>query len=189
MRRRYGVAGARGEAVSNFPHVLEFGLPMLRKQRASGCSEEVSRLDALLNVMTDLDDTCVLYRGGVRALAMVKSGAKAVLSAGGCGHANGRKQLQRLDRALIAGHISPGGSADLLAATIFLDGLERRQRDVREDWSEQEAENGAAYVRLSIGEASRYQESARWHRWLRRYGGFDAAFGKWCGARLSSDQR
>jgi triphosphoribosyl-dephospho-CoA synthase len=144
MRSRYGVAGARGEAMSNFPHVLDFGLPMLRKQRASGCSEEVSRLDALLNIMTDLDDTCVLYRGGVRALAMVKSGAKAVLSAGGCGHANGRKQLQGLDRALIAGHISPGGSADLLAATTFLDGLERRQRDVREDWNEQEAENGAA---------------------------------------------
>jgi len=131
-RRRYGVAGARGEAANNFPHVLEFGLVMLRKQRASGYSEEVSRLDTLLNIMSSLDDTCVLYRGGADALAMVKSGAKDVLLAGGCSHVNGREKLEKLDRALMTSHISPGGSADLLAATIFLDGLESRQIDVLE---------------------------------------------------------
>jgi triphosphoribosyl-dephospho-CoA synthase len=130
VRRHYGAAGARGEAASNFPHVLECGLVMLRKQRASGFSQEVSRLDALLNIMSSLDDTCVLYRGGADALAMVKAGAQAVLSAGGCGHVSGRKRLEELDRALMAGYISPGGSADLLAATIFLDGLESRQIDV-----------------------------------------------------------
>ena len=146
VRCRYGVAGARGEAANNFPHVLEFGLPMLRKQRASGDSEEVSRLDALLNIMSSLDDTCVLYRGGADALAKVKAGAKAVLLAGGCSHANGRKKLEKLDRALVASHISPGGSADLLAATIFLDGLESLQWDAREGSraKEKEAENGAA---------------------------------------------
>jgi triphosphoribosyl-dephospho-CoA synthase len=142
VRSRYGAAGARGEAADNFPHVMEFGLPMLRKQRASGYSEEVSRLDALLNIMSALDDTCVLYRGGADALAMVKTGAKAALLAGGCGHVNGRKQLERLDHALMASDISPGGSGDLLAATIFLDELESRPRDY-EDWNEQEAGNGA----------------------------------------------
>jgi triphosphoribosyl-dephospho-CoA synthase len=144
VRCRYGAAGARGEATNNFPHVLGFGLPMLRKRRASGCSEEISRLDALLNIMSSLDDTCVLYRGGADALAMVKSGAKVVLLAGGCGHPNGKKKLQKLDRALMASHISPGGSADLLAATIFLDALETRQIDVLENLGQQEASNGAA---------------------------------------------
>jgi triphosphoribosyl-dephospho-CoA synthase len=144
VRSCYGVAGARGEAANNFPHVIEFGLPMLRRRRAAGYSEEVSRLDALLNIMSALDDTCVLYRGGAGALALVKWRAKTALLAGGCGQAKGRKHLERLDRALIASHISPGGSADLLAATIFLDRIERRQRDVCEDWTEQEAENGAA---------------------------------------------
>jgi triphosphoribosyl-dephospho-CoA synthase len=33
----------------------------------------------------------------------------------------------QLDRELIRRHISPGGSADLLAATIFLDAVEREQ--------------------------------------------------------------
>jgi triphosphoribosyl-dephospho-CoA synthase len=44
--------------------------------------------------------------------------------------------MRELDRDLIAQHISPGGSADLLAATIFLDAVERRQSEVRSDHSE-----------------------------------------------------
>jgi triphosphoribosyl-dephospho-CoA synthase len=37
---RYGVAGARGEAWSGFPHVVSVGLPSLRAARGSGVSEE-----------------------------------------------------------------------------------------------------------------------------------------------------
>lgn len=144
VRSRYGAAGARGEAANNFPRVLQFGIPMLQMQRVNGHPEEVCRLDALLNIMSALDDTCVLYRGGANALATVKSGAKATLLAGGCSSVKGRRQLERLDRALLDSHISPGGSADLLAATIFLDELENRQNDVRENWNEQEVGNGAA---------------------------------------------
>jgi triphosphoribosyl-dephospho-CoA synthase len=71
----------------------------------------------------------VLYRGGEEALSVVKSGAEAVLAAGGHTYASGRQRLRQLDRELIARHISPGGSADLLAATIFLDALERDQSE------------------------------------------------------------
>jgi triphosphoribosyl-dephospho-CoA synthase len=134
-RSRYGAFGAREEACNDFPHVTGLALPALREQRATGYSEEVSRLDALLSVMCQLDDTCVLYRGGIEALDLVKSGARAVLTAGGCGSAQGQKQLWAFDRELIAKHISPGGSADLLAAAIFLDAVERDQREVRKDLS------------------------------------------------------
>jgi triphosphoribosyl-dephospho-CoA synthase len=128
-RMRYGAVGARGEAWNGFPHVTGYGLPVLRERRRAGCSEEVSRLDALLAMMARLDDTCVLYRGGAEALFVVKSGAKAVLAAGGYGHASGRRRLHHLDRELISRHISPGGSADLLAATILLDALARDQSE------------------------------------------------------------
>ena len=144
VRSRYQAAGARGEAASNFPHVIELGVPTLRKQRAKGCSEEASRLDALLRIMTQLDDTCVLYRGGVEALDVVKSGAQNVLAAGGYASAHGRNQLRKLDRELIARHVSPGGSADLLAATIFLDALERQQCEVSTYKSAWEDRDGAA---------------------------------------------
>ena len=144
VRSRYQAAGARGEAASNFPHVIKLGVPTLRKQRAKGYSEEVSRLDALLRIMTQLDDTCVLYRGGVEALDVVKSGAQNVLAAGGYASAHGRNQLRKLDCELIARHVSPGGSADLLAATIFLDALERQQCEVSTYKSVWEDRDGAA---------------------------------------------
>jgi triphosphoribosyl-dephospho-CoA synthase len=144
VRSRYGGDGARGEAWRNFPHVVDVGLPMLRRQRGMGCSEQASRLDALLDIMSELDDTCVLYRGGERALAAVKSGARATLSAGGFGSIGGRTQLRKLDDELIARHISPGGSADLLAATIFLDAIERGQSEIRPDQSAWEEKYGAA---------------------------------------------
>ena len=134
-RSRYGALGAREEACNDFPHVTGLALPALREQRATGYSEEVSRLDALLSVMCRLDDTCVLYRGGIKALDLVKSGAQAVLMAGGEGSAQGKKQLRAFDRELIAKHISPGGSADLLAAATFLDAVEQEHREVRKDLS------------------------------------------------------
>ena len=144
VRDRYGALGARGEALSDFPHVLNTGLPMLRKRRAEKATEEVCRIDALLSVMSELDDTCVLYRGGIEALDVVKSGAQAVLMSDGYGSATGRKLMRELDRELIAQHISPGGSADLLAATIFLDAVERQQNEMGKDQSEWEERDGAA---------------------------------------------
>jgi triphosphoribosyl-dephospho-CoA synthase len=138
---RYGVGGARGEACGNFPHITKFGLPVLRRQRAAGFSEQVSCLDALFSIMAHLEDTCVLYRGGMEALHVVNSGARAVLAAGGSSSECGRNQMRRLDDELIAMHVSPGGSADLLAATIFLDAVERRQEQICADRSEWLDEN------------------------------------------------
>jgi triphosphoribosyl-dephospho-CoA synthase len=138
---RFGVAGARGEACNNFPHVINFGLPTLRRQSGAGFSDQISRLDALFSIMAQLDDTCILYRGGLEALSAVKSGARAVLAAGGSGAPSGRKQMCALEEDLIARNVSPGGSADLLAATIFLDAVEHRQTEVCADQSEWFDEN------------------------------------------------
>jgi triphosphoribosyl-dephospho-CoA synthase len=121
VARRYGVAGARGEALSGFPHVVDVALPALRRKRRSGATEQVARLDALLSIMASLDDTCLLYRGGRTALAAAKEGAAAVTAAGGTGTTLGRKLLGQLDRRLLELNASPGGSADLLAAALFLD--------------------------------------------------------------------
>jgi triphosphoribosyl-dephospho-CoA synthase len=140
-KNRYGVAGARGEACCDFPHIVKFGLPTLRRQRAAGFFEHVSRLDALFSIMAHLDDTCVLYRGGIEALQIVNSGARAVLAAGGSSCEGGRNEMRKLDEELIAMHVSPGGSADLLAATIFLDAIERQEEQVCADQSEWIDEN------------------------------------------------
>jgi len=135
VAKKYGVGGARGEALGGFPHVVEAGLPTLRSKRAKGATERVARLDTLLSIMSRLDDTCLLYRGGEKALVAAKEGAAAVEEVGGSGTAIGRQKLSHLDRQLLELGVSPGGSGDLLAATLFLDAVERKQNEVQADQS------------------------------------------------------
>jgi triphosphoribosyl-dephospho-CoA synthase len=118
-RRRYGAGGARSEAEASFPHVIEVALPRLRQARAASLSEEVARLDALLEVMSLLDDTCVLHRGGRDGLRVVRLGAERVLAEGGAGTGSGHAALMDLDDALRSRRLSPGGSGDLLATALL----------------------------------------------------------------------
>jgi triphosphoribosyl-dephospho-CoA synthase len=119
--QRYRVSGARGEAQAGFPHVIAIGLPILDRSRRKRSSETQARLDALLAIMASLDDTCLLHRGGRAALNLAQTGAATVFAAGGTATVHGWELLQRLDRDLLTLNASPGGSADLLAATLFLD--------------------------------------------------------------------
>jgi triphosphoribosyl-dephospho-CoA synthase len=126
-RLRYGAVGAVGEAQAGFPHVVGCGLPALREARARGESAEDAALNALMAIMASLDDTCVLHRGGPGALRMVQRGAAKVVRSGGCARAEGRVHLERLCRDVDRRRLSAGGSADLLAATLFIDSLPLRE--------------------------------------------------------------
>jgi triphosphoribosyl-dephospho-CoA synthase len=119
--RAFNVAGARGQAQAGFPHVVGLGLPELKRSRDRGDGETSARLNALLAIISDLDDTCVLSRGGRAALTQVQLAAAAVLDAGGAATLAGRRSLRRFAADAVACNLSPGGAADLLAATLFLD--------------------------------------------------------------------
>ncbi|MHC8397419.1 triphosphoribosyl-dephospho-CoA synthase [Pseudomonas sp. LB3P93] len=124
VAQRYGARGAREEAQLGFPSVLQRALPQLKRSRAFGHGEQNARLDALLAIMTNLADTCVLYRAGEHGLHTMQLGAQAVLDAGGSASLAGRRRLHELDEQLIALNASPGGAADLLAACLFIDRIE-----------------------------------------------------------------
>lgn len=131
VRARYGVGGARREAQEGFPHVLHAGLPALRTARQRRVGENAARIDALLAIMATLDDTCLLHRAGLDALDAAKSGARETLSLGGSATPSGRAALERLETRLLKLNASPGGAADLLAATLFIDGLAPVRADGR----------------------------------------------------------
>jgi triphosphoribosyl-dephospho-CoA synthase len=139
---RYGATGARGEAYANFPHVVKIGLPALKAARKSGRTERDSRLAALLAIMSHLEDTCVLYRAGAEAQTIVHEGAARVIKVGGPGSSKGNTALIALGQEFVRLRISPGGSADLLAATLFLDALERGLERVEKDNSLVEENDG-----------------------------------------------
>jgi len=119
---KHGAAGARGEARAGFPHVRR-ALDALAAARSSGATEAQARLDALLTVMSTLQDTELLYTAGPLGLRHVQAGARGVLEAGGTATETGREALSALDTDLHARAWSPRGSAGLLAGALFLDSL------------------------------------------------------------------
>ncbi|WP_168790888.1 triphosphoribosyl-dephospho-CoA synthase [Paraburkholderia aromaticivorans] len=128
-RQRYQVGGARREAQDGFPHVVDVGLPALLAARERGIDENAARVDALLSIMATLDDTCLLHRAGLPGLHAGQHGAQRVLDAGGSSTPAGRAALAALEHDLLTLNASPGGAADLLAATLFLDMLAHHDAD------------------------------------------------------------
>jgi triphosphoribosyl-dephospho-CoA synthase len=122
--RRYGVGGAAAEAAAGFPTVRDIGLPALRRGRmlAPG-DDQAARVECLFALMAELDDTNLLHRGGSEGLLFAQDSAGAFLAAGGVGAEGWRDRALALHRAFVADRLSPGGSADLLAVTLFLDSL------------------------------------------------------------------
>ncbi|MFF6802444.1 triphosphoribosyl-dephospho-CoA synthase [Streptomyces sp. NPDC012616] len=118
----YGAAGARGEARAGFPHVRR-ALDALARARTAGAGEAEARLDALLTVMSTLQDTELLYTAGPLGLRHVQAGARAVLDAGGTSAEAGAKALVAFDTDLHARAWSPRGSAGLLSGVLFVDSL------------------------------------------------------------------
>ncbi len=136
VRQRYQVGGARREAEDGFPHVLQIGLPALHAARARTADETSARIDALLAIMASLDDTCVLHRAGLAGRDAAQRGARRVLAAGGFATRAGRAAFDALEASLVSLNASPGGAADLLAATLFIDKLlQHRSRGSTGTWN------------------------------------------------------
>jgi len=118
--RRFGLRGASLEAADGLPVLFEIVWPSLRAALAQGLPPERARLQALLEAMAVLDDTNLVHRGGLQALYDVRAGARAFLRAGGAAAPDALDLAWTLHRELVARHLSPGGSADLLAAACWL---------------------------------------------------------------------
>lgn len=107
VRERYGAKGARHEALAAFPTV----------QRTGAILDRDGPLAALLYAMAHLEDTTLLYRGGIEGLALVRQRAGAILAAPAAQH---EALALALDEELIQRHLSCGGSADILALCLFM---------------------------------------------------------------------
>ncbi|WP_368528371.1 triphosphoribosyl-dephospho-CoA synthase CitG [Enterobacter cloacae] len=117
---RYGLSGARGEAESGFRTVRTVALPVYNQVMQQHGDTNLALLQTLLHLMAWNDDTNLVSRGGLEGLYYVQQQAQKLLWQGGVLKKGGIEALQQFDDDLIARHLSPGGSADLLAVTWFL---------------------------------------------------------------------
>jgi triphosphoribosyl-dephospho-CoA synthase len=117
---RHAASGAREEGALGLPSVFEVGLPAMRRTLAAGRGMHHARIDALFALMAHVSDTNVYYRGGAAGASMVKRQAAGFAGMGGTAHPGWRAYALECHRALVASRLSPGGAADLLAATCLV---------------------------------------------------------------------
>lgn len=111
----YGITGARGQAMAGFPAVTKIGLPALLGGLDLGLNR--AGCGALLAILAQVEDTNLIKRGGLEGLKKLQAELQTLR----------RKDpypapsvLEKLDDDFIRENLSPGGSADLLAASFFL---------------------------------------------------------------------
>lgn len=119
----YGTAGIRGEALLGYPSVTEVALPILQQGKKEERNWNLIKLQVLMNLMSQVQDSNILSRTCPEVLKDVHKEAKMFLDEGGA-YAEGAVQaLHRMDQSFVQRNISAGGCADILATAIFLDSL------------------------------------------------------------------
>lgn len=107
--------GSVGRRRRAFPPVREVGLPVLEESLRQGLSWNDAGCRTLLALMGTTEDTNLMARGGIDAQKQTAAEAEALFR-----RFPDWEGVNQLDRALIARHLSPGGSADLLALCYLL---------------------------------------------------------------------
>ncbi len=111
-----GSLGIRGEAEKGFAVVFEGSLPFFQSKKNLFGEEKALKM-TLLWLMTHLDDSTLWSRGGMEGLTYVKTQSRTILSHVIQNPDDLEAYLWAFDEDLIQRHLSPGGSADLLALT------------------------------------------------------------------------
>jgi triphosphoribosyl-dephospho-CoA synthase len=117
---RYRVGGAVEEAAAGMPTLFAVALPAYRTALSRGASSNQARVQAFFASMSTLSDTNLLHRGGRRGLDDAKREAHAFLMAGGVFAHDWRRHAVDLHASFCSRRLSPGGSADMLAACLFV---------------------------------------------------------------------
>lgn len=116
-----GLTGIRGEAMNGYPVLQKQLLPFLRTSDRSDV--EYTLLQTLVYLMSEVEDGNILHRGGYDAWLQVKEESKKIHQAN-LSKKDLLDELKKYDQTMIARHLSPGGSADLLALGIYFAFLE-----------------------------------------------------------------
>ena len=113
-KQREGIRGAMQMARGGYPELFDNWLPYYQARKWLPHGKQKT----LLRIMSELDDTCVIRRVGYDRAQEVKHEAKSLLQ-----DFSEERLLEMCTRYAAEG-ISPGGAADMLALTIFMDSID-----------------------------------------------------------------
>ena len=117
---QHGIQGIRGEAARGLPSVADVALPAFREYLEHGMERNEAGVLTLLGLIARVEDTNMIARGGLKLAREAAQKTQLLLN---------RKpsiaQVEALDDWFIRHNLSPGGCADLLAATYFIHELLR----------------------------------------------------------------
>lgn len=118
--RTFALSGAREEAALGFPSVFELGLPRLERSLSDGRDWHGAQIECLFSLIEKINDTNLLHRGGKTGADFAQNAAHEFLERGGCTAADWTSRAQEIHVAFVRRRLSPGGAADLLAASNFV---------------------------------------------------------------------
>ncbi len=123
----YGFGGIRREVEQGLPTIREHGYPALIQAQKAGLNKNDSIVHVLLAVMCRCEDSNIAGKYSPKVLNEVRMKSGRVMAAGGMLTAQGKEMIHSLHKELNERRISPGGAADLTAATFFISLLEEEK--------------------------------------------------------------
>ncbi|MES2036794.1 MAG: triphosphoribosyl-dephospho-CoA synthase MdcB [Pseudomonadota bacterium] len=116
----HAASGAREEAALGYPSIFELGLPCLQQSLREGRRLYLAQVDSFFSLMAHISDTNLYHRGGAAGVAYAKDAAQNFIDQGGTAHPQWLSMAEHNHRQFMARRLSPGGAADMLAATCFV---------------------------------------------------------------------
>ncbi len=117
---QHGITGIRGQAEAGFPALTGTGLPIFRQALSQGLSFNDAGAVTLLHLITAVDDTNLIKRGGRQTQLEIQAQVRRLLEENPFPE---QQTIKTLDDEFIEKNLSPGGCADLLAMTYLLHSL------------------------------------------------------------------
>ncbi len=114
------IIGARTEAASGFISVFNLALPTLRRSLKLQRGWHHACIDTLFALITHIDDTNIMHRGGRAGAAEARALAQQFIDAGATGNPGWERHAARISARFVSLNLSPGGAADLLSATCLV---------------------------------------------------------------------
>lgn len=116
----YGFTGIRGEVKEGLDVVFNGSLSILTESLEKNSDFNLAFIQTLIFLMSQVMDSTIVHRHNIHMLHRIKREAAAFIQSGGVYSEQGLKIAHDMEELYINERISPGGSADLLAVTIFL---------------------------------------------------------------------